>query len=951
MKKAQIPKNDHLRLANLSEYRLLDSEPEFEFDRIVKLAAHIAQTSISTITLVDKDRLWFKAKYGIEGNEAPRDISFCAHAINDDKPLIINDARKDERFHDNPFCISDPGVKFYAGFPLITEKGYKLGTLCVYDHRPSSLTDDQIELLNDLALQIVSMFELRLKRFQYDEISDVAKIGHWSFHLETQEIEWSDLMYTLFDMDRDNGSPSYDEFKAKIYEEDVAQLESCVANTIENKTSYTIQHRVKFRDGQLRWVEGHGEPILDANKNVIGINGVCQDISEKISYSKEVESYQKDLKEKNTYLKLALDGAGLGIWDWYLEDNSVKFDENWAKMLGYDLSEIEMSLSEWESRVHPDDIESCYADIKAYMNGETKRYENTHRMRHKDGHWLYILDQGSISDWDDSGKPIRFTGTHLDITKSKMQEEQIIKTTKELQVINKLLKIDRSLETHIDDKLNLALLYISETPWLNKDTKAAIFLNKDDHLRIIASKGIDSNVDLIKVEDNHFKIDILDDAYYEIPIIGQGDNLLGVMVFYIDKDHDKSTLEKNFLRSCSDVISQIITAYNFELDIIAKRDEALAGEKAKSEFLANMSHEIRTPMNSLLGMIDMLYETRITKAQKEYLDMAKNGGDHLLSILNDILDISKIDSGKLELESVNFSLHECLRNIISIHSFNAKKKNVEIKYELGQDDFILKGDIVRIRQILDNFVTNAIKFSENGEVILGYKILGQDDKNIELDLFVKDSGIGLSSSQIEKLFQTFSQADSSITRKYGGSGLGLSICKKLAQLMGGRVYVKSKEGKGSTFGFVISLPLAKSMQENDEVTHEDEIDKNISILVVEDNVMNQKLMHLMLKSLGLKCEIAANGQIALDMIENFNNTFDIIFMDIQMPEMDGYTATKKILEKYGDDSPVIIAQTANAFKEDREKCLEMGMQDFISKPIKKKDLKALILKYNRKKAA
>lgn len=315
MKKAPIPHNDKHRLANLNEYRLLDSEPELEFDRIVKLAASIADTKISLVSLVDKDRQWFKAKFGLEASETPRDISYCGHVIVDTKPMIVEDARKDDRFMDNPLCISSPNVVFYAGFPLITNKGFVIGTLCVIDDNPKKLDKKQIELLTDLSDQVISLIELRLKTHEYSEISNVAQIGHWNFHLETQQIEWSELMFNLFDRDVNDGAPTYLEFQKMIHPDDQAALENCVYRAIEFKESYTIQHRVVNKDGSFHWVEGHGEPILNKDGNVIGIAGVCQNITEKINSLKEVEEYQKDLKETNTYLTLALDGAGLGIWD------------------------------------------------------------------------------------------------------------------------------------------------------------------------------------------------------------------------------------------------------------------------------------------------------------------------------------------------------------------------------------------------------------------------------------------------------------------------------------------------------------------------------------------------------------------------------------------------------------------------------------------------------------
>tara|TARA_B100001971_G_C18268046_1_gene596603 strand:- start:36477 stop:39428 length:2952 start_codon:yes stop_codon:yes gene_type:complete len=983
MKKAQLPFNEEERLGALNALRVLDTKAEKEFDNITKLAAQLSGCPISLISLIDGERQWFKSKYGLKASETPRDISYCGHAIHQEGAFIIEDATKDERFFDNPLCTGSPNVVFYAGIPLKTSDGFSIGTLCVIDHSPKKLSKDQIENLNILAEQVVALIELRLQKFQFEEVANAGNIGHWYFDLKSQLIVWSDKMYEVFHMKKGVDNPSYEALMQSIHPDDIDKIQKSIDIAISEGTPYVDQYRIKNEAGQWVWLEGRGEAVYDNKGNVTGLNGVCQDIDERMQKSQKLAIAEQELRESNTYLKLALDGAGLGIWDWYLADNSVKFDQNWASMLGLDITQIEMSLDTWESRVHPDDLEKCYADIKAYMEGKTSFYENVHRMKHANGEWVYILDRGRFSEWDNEGNPIRFTGTHLDITREKRQEEKLKTAHRESTALNNLLSLDRSLDMDLNQKLSKGLNHILNIPWLKIEKKGGVFLTDlDGNLALEVSSNLGEKIEKLcsKVEcgkclcgramqekklihascvDHRHEVTfpgISAHGHYNVPIIGRGEKVLGVIVFYLPHGHAYNELEADFLSSCADVFAQIIQSHNFEESLIAKRDEALQGQIAKSEFLANMSHEIRTPMNGMLGMIDMLYDTSLTEEQKDFLSTAKTSGDHLLNIINDILDISKIESGKLKLESIEFNLHEMFRSVIASNAFTAKKKNNTIKFtNQNDDDIFVIGDIVRIRQIIDNYLTNALKFSENDTIEVGYEFQSYSPTKFDLRIFVKDHGIGISESNLKKLFNSFSQADSSITRKYGGTGLGLSICKKLIDMMGGEVFVESEKGKGSTFG--MSLVLSRGLNlikycYKAKIRNE-EVDQNLKILVVEDNQVNQKLITVMLKREGLDCEVANNGEEALDIIQLHNNSYDLIFMDIQMPIMDGVTATKLIKEKYQAKSPIIVAQTANAFSEDRQKYIAAGMDDFIAKPIKKQELKNILLKYSfiRNKAA
>lgn len=383
----------------------------------------------------------------------------------------------------------------------------------------------------------------------------------------------------------------------------------------------------------------------------------------------------------------------------------------------------------------------------------------------------------------------------------------------------------------------------------------------------------------------------------------------------------------------------------------SSRDEAIRLGKAKADFLANMSHEIRTPMNGLIGMLQILKESSLSNEQADILNTAHSSANSLLTILNDILDLSKIEAGKVELETVHFELSHCVNDIRQLFSYAAEEKSNKITISSNiKGPIWIKADITRIKQIISNLLSNAIKFTQNGEIQIHYSAKEVGHNAIELDLSVIDNGIGISKENLDKLFTAFTQADNSMTRKFGGTGLGLSISSKLAQLMNGQIYVKSKINEGSTFGVHLLLQKMSpseinELQENTSNTKETTVDFSNhyphKILVVEDNKTNQKLISLMFRKLGYICTIRSNGQEAVDLLRR-ENDFTIIFMDIQMPIMNGIDATKIIRDDNLVDAP-IIALTANAFDEDKNLCRQVGMDHIIIKPISFDDLKQALI--------
>jgi len=443
--------------------------------------------------------------------------------------------------------------------------------------------------------------------------------------------------------------------------------------------------------------------------------------------------------------------------------------------------------------------------------------------------------------------------------------------------------------------------------------------------------------------------------------------LLAVLVAYVDPGLSSS------LEPFATLVEIAVHADESAQQLKEARDKALKISQLKSEFLANMSHEIRTPMNGILGMLALFRETNMDAEQASYVDIAQSSGESLLGLIDDILDFSKIEAGQLTLEQVPFDFAGTVHEVVAQLEDKAEEDEIDLVCLIGEAvPHVVEGDPHRVRQVVMNLVGNALKFTEYGEVMVNVGVTQEDETGTVLRCEVTDTGVGIAPEAQKQIFAAFGQQDGSTTRKFGGTGLGLTISKQLVEKMGGKIGVISEVDRGSLFWFTVRVgrvdaPIAdepkavaepppaevppppvvvvpKAVPKVNVAPAPTAAPAEARVLIVEDNKINQKVALGLLKKVGLTADIANNGQEGVEALRN--KAYDLIFMDCQMPVMDGYTATAKIREMEGlDRHTLIIAMTANAMKGDEEKCINSGMDDYLSKPVKVDKLRAKIAQW------
>jgi PAS domain S-box-containing protein len=773
----------------------------------------------------------------------------------------------------------------------------------------------------------------------------------------------------------------------------------------------------RAKDGSLYWVDSMIAPFLDNEGLIERYVSIRFDIT-------EARNNQLALARERQRLEGILEATNAGTLEANLQTGEMRIDERWATMLGYRLEELQpFNAEKWLPMAHPEDERQSRLILRELLAGKRDYYEMERRVRHKDGHWVWVLARSRIATRTPDGQVEWLVGTHLDISERHALFEQIEQSNRLMQVILDNLPcglsvFDGDLRLVSHNPLYRKLLDFPDTLFSkyppefedfirfnaergdygpgHVDTLVAAIVERARHPtphRLERTRPNGTTIEIIgapmpeggfvttytditerkqaEAEAHHAEtmlrasIDALEEAFvlydpqdrlvmcneryrqlyaHTAPIIEPGRTFEELIRYGAERGEYKAAIGRidewvaerlaQHLSGSADVIQELdngrvlriverktpdgyIVGFRIDVtDLARARQAAEAASQSKSQFLANMSHEIRTPMNAILGMLSLIQGTSLDAQQQDYIQKTEGAARSLLELLNDILDFSKIEAGKMSLDPHPFRLDHLLRELSVILAANTGKKNIEVLFDLDPHlPTRLVGDSLRLKQVLINLGGNAIKFTEHGEVVVRIRVVGRQDAHPVLRFEVRDTGIGIAPENVRRIFEGFSQAEASTTRRFGGTGLGLAISARLVALMGGRLEVDSELGRGSNFHFTVSMPLDTVTLDRDDVADARPA-RPLNVLVIDDNPVALETLRAQVESMGWQVELASGGEQALATIESRKAAglppYEAIFVDWQMPGMDGWQASQKIRAAMaGGQAPILVMVTAH----------------------------------------
>ena len=613
---------------------------------------------------------------------------------------------------------------------------------------------------------------------------------------------------------------------------------------------------------------------------------------------------------------LAMNAAREGLWDWDIDKHKIHFSPGYYEMLGYQQGEISETLANWESRLHPDDRTRVLQETQVSIAKCSTHCQAEYRLRQKNGNYRLIRSIGSVVKTSVEKKPLRAVGTIVDITEFSLAQQRFSSLVANVPgaIYQCAMDENRTME-FISPAIETISGYPSADFIYNAMRSFAEIIHPDDRASV--------STDILKGIKTH-------SAYkLEYRICHQNGSIRWVqergLAIYGNFN------EAQYLQGA---IFDISEGKQARLELIQAKKQAELATQSKSDFLANMSHEIRTPMNAIMGMGHLILLTELDEKQRDYICKIQSSSQSLLTIINDILDLSKVEANQLKLEVVEFQLQDVLEHLADLFRLQADEKNLELIYDIAPDTpFSLKGDPLRLGQVLINLTGNAMKFTEQGEIIISVKTLPAQPDRVRLIFSVTDTGCGLPAKQQEQLFKPFYQSDASTTRTHGGTGLGLAICKKLVALMKGKIAVESTPGKGSKFYF--TAEFGSNLPQTVEQHHAPLDLRGLHVLLVDDNPKARQVLGEQLASMAFKVTTVPDASQAIDSLESSSHNYDLLLIDWKMPEMNGLEAIRRIKETSGLSTvPIIIMVTTAYAQKDIQKQVEtLGLESVITKPV------------------
>jgi PAS domain S-box-containing protein len=772
--KAPLPNNEKERLAHLYRLDILDTRREQSFDAIAQLAMNLCEVPIAVVSLVDSDRQWFKSCLGLDAMETPRDVAFCAHAIlRPDDVLVVEDATLDPRFSDNSLVLGEPYIRFYAGAPLVTESGNALGTLCVIDYVPRQLSPIQLSSLQLLAGQVMQLLRFResnmaleRERENLDLVIQGTNIGTWQWNVQTGETifneRWAEIVgYTLAELI----PVSIDTWLDLAHPEDLKKSGELIEQHLRGELEfYDCKCRMRHKDGYWVWVHDRGRVSRrDDNGNPLWMSGTHADIS-------ELQSSQQQLRNSEERLQSMLSNFPGAAYrcendpDWTMLYLSAAVKQ----LTGYSATEFTRSDSprSFTELTHPDDVPWIAERVGAALSAK-EPFELLFRLRHADGHWLWVQELGR-GIYDESGHLKYIDGFIWDVTQAEMA--------------NKAIKLNEQ---------KLSTLY--------NQASIGIALNAVD-----GGRYLECNPELCRLT-GYTEAELIAISYWDLtPAHYQLQEYQQLESLHVSGRY--GPYEKEYRHRDGHLIPVLLNGVLIEgpdgerkiWSFIQDITERKRIDQMKNEFVSAVSHELRTPLTSIAGSLALVTSGAlggIPDKIQSMLGIAHKNAKRLTLLINDLLDMEKILAGKMEFDLQEQSLLSILEASLESNKAYADSYDITLALQLEVNDLRARVDAQRLQQVLTNFISNAVKFSpKEGQVEI--RLSQQGDQAV---IEVVDHGPGISDEFRSRIFQKFSQADSSDSRQRGGTGLGLSISKAFVERMNGNIGFESEPGQGATF--------------------------------------------------------------------------------------------------------------------------------------------------------
>ena len=905
---------------------LLDTAAEERFDRLTHLAQSVFNVPIALLSLVDADRQWFKSRQGLAAIELPRELSFCGHAILRDEPFVIENALDDPRFADNPLVLDAPHISFYAGIPLHGPGAYLVGTLCIIDTAARKFSRRDLSMLADLAamaenelsrisvahsIQALSENESRLSAILDNVIDGIITIDE---HGLIETVNAAGLRMFAYTREELCGRNVNILMPEPYHSEHAGYLHQYQNTGQARVIGLGREVSGKRSDGSVFPMELAVAAMTSRGRR--GFVGIIRELSER--------KRQEMVQARYSALVEASDDAIVGQT---LDGIITSWNPGAERVYGYFKAEV---IGHSSSMLIPaDQYANAEQNLSLIAEGESIKLHETKR----------VCKGGRVIDVAVTQSPVKDINSRI-IGIKDISRDISARIAAETRVWQLSLAVEQSptgiVITDLRGRIEFAnAAFYAMTGYFDGDLIGSNFSkirSARTRTETVQSlwqallAGLSWRGEFINRKKNGGE-------YTQLSLVTPIRDRNGVIIKYLLVAEDiterkKAALELEEYRKNLEVLVERRTQ-----ELMSAKSAAEDAMKAKSEFLANMSHEIRTPLNAIVGFSYLLNRQIEHPSHRSHVEKINTSAQHLLELINDILDLSKMEAGKILPVNECFLLAELLDYVADITRSKLAGKDVAFTLEVAAGiPPMVRADRVRLRQILCNLTTNAAKFTERGSICLSVRYANDTAAKPRLRFDVNDTGIGLSQEQQARLFVPFVQADIAITRKYGGTGLGLALCRNLASIMNGVVGVNSSPGVGSCFWLDIPVELAQDTEvlplPGPQIPPARLHGK---VLAVEDNRVNAALLAELLPALGLDFVLAANGAEAICRCET--EVFDLILMDMQMPVMDGLAATRVLRGRANTATTPIIAMTANAFVEDRAACFEAGMNQFLTKPL------------------